>query len=695
MVHEHERHHVDSGSLPPKASRLKDPESTLQRRAALSGRLDAVTPHGGLWLQRVIGNAGMAARLEEERSPVHDIVSRPGEPLAHDVREGMEGRLDHDFRDVRVHSDSAADTSARSVNANAYTVGSHIVFQRSAFDPGSQQGQRTLAHELTHVVQQRNGAVDGTPTAGGISVSGPSDRFEREAATTAQRAMATTAAASSMAPAQVQRRTAGEEQEGEEPEKTAHGLAMTTSMGRARTADRNGHANMPRRAQTQSTGAARRAAIAEPAARRLQSRVGNAAVTAIAGNRAVGGVIGSAEGAGPTVAAAMPALHALVVQRDGPVTEETGIKVEPGPVRPSAMGSRFPLPASVTLLKPPGGGRGGWLTAPSFMLRLDPRGMVAALLDQVSLGGFQLTNPTLVYQADTNSISAVGTVSIPTKYPPRFDSATNIDVRVRSSGLDRFDIQARTGPFVADLTVDLTYNSASLKRALKAVMAGDLGAAATGLGDIERHARFGISGSAGVGGAAHKLPLTFLRGSGSVGPSGATVWGGAAGAVGLPKGTFHPKLDVPAAGAALGGASVKRDGGYTAGYGFGGITGTPSIQNLVTGDLAGAFDPFAYAQLTAIHETANGLKFEIKISAQKRLGSTGTSGTSVEQFRSDLDAQRRYGVVRPESDPIKRADIDPAVLSQWSNLQSDPTSSTSGMSAGVEVTGKFDLLGGR
>jgi hypothetical protein len=88
-----------------------------------------------------------------------------------------------------VHDDSRAHDSAVSVNANAYTVGSNIVFQRDRFDPGSTDGKLTLAHELTHVVQQRSGPVDGTPTGGGIKVSDPSDRFEREASANAERVM--------------------------------------------------------------------------------------------------------------------------------------------------------------------------------------------------------------------------------------------------------------------------------------------------------------------------------------------------------------------------------------------------------------------------------------------------------------------------------------------------------------------------
>jgi hypothetical protein len=89
------------------------------------------------------------------------------------------------------------------VNAHAYTVGSNIVFQRDRYDPGSDTGRTMLAHELTHVVQQRSGPVDGTPTAGGIKVSDPSDRFEREAAANAERVMSAPAPVAPSGPASV------------------------------------------------------------------------------------------------------------------------------------------------------------------------------------------------------------------------------------------------------------------------------------------------------------------------------------------------------------------------------------------------------------------------------------------------------------------------------------------------------------
>jgi hypothetical protein len=175
--------------LRPKASRLEEPESALALKAALSGRLDVAGPKGVVGLQRVAGNAGTAALVEEERSPVLDTVGSGGSPLSEDVRTDMEGRLGHDFGDVRVHNDGAAHESAKSVNAQAFTVGSDVVFQSGMYDPSSDSGRHMLAHELTHVVQQRSGPVDGTDAGGGVKISDPSDRFERDAVANADRAM--------------------------------------------------------------------------------------------------------------------------------------------------------------------------------------------------------------------------------------------------------------------------------------------------------------------------------------------------------------------------------------------------------------------------------------------------------------------------------------------------------------------------
>ncbi|HEX3542816.1 MAG TPA: DUF4157 domain-containing protein [Acidimicrobiales bacterium] len=82
---------------------------------------------------------------------------------------------------IRVHTDSRADTLARSVDAVAFTTGRDIFFRSGAYQPGSRSGLQLLAHEGTHVAQQAAGPVSGTPIGGGLAVSDPSDRYEREA----------------------------------------------------------------------------------------------------------------------------------------------------------------------------------------------------------------------------------------------------------------------------------------------------------------------------------------------------------------------------------------------------------------------------------------------------------------------------------------------------------------------------------
>ena len=186
---------AEEAGLRPKASRIEEPVSDHAGRAAVEGRADVLGEAGMMGLQRAAGNSAVSSMVDDDPSPVHEVIGSGGRPLEPDVRADMEGRLGHDFGDVRVHDDSAAQRSAQSVDAHAYTVGSNIVFQRDQYDPGSDTGRTMLAHELTHVVQQRSGPVDGTPTPGGIKVSDPSDRFEREAAANAERAMAAPAPA--------------------------------------------------------------------------------------------------------------------------------------------------------------------------------------------------------------------------------------------------------------------------------------------------------------------------------------------------------------------------------------------------------------------------------------------------------------------------------------------------------------------
>jgi hypothetical protein len=85
---------------------------------------------------------------------VDEVLSGPGRPLDPAARAFMEPRFRHDFSHVRVHTDERAGRSADAVAAQAYTVGSQIVFGQRRYAPATRDGRRLLAHELAHIVQQ-------------------------------------------------------------------------------------------------------------------------------------------------------------------------------------------------------------------------------------------------------------------------------------------------------------------------------------------------------------------------------------------------------------------------------------------------------------------------------------------------------------------------------------------------------------
>ncbi len=108
---------------------------------------------------------------------VHDVLRSPGHPLDTATRSFMEPRFGHDFSQARVHTDARAAASAGAVNALAYTVGRDVVFGAGQYEPGTMEGRRLLAHELTHVVQQGNQSTLQSKLAIGQS----HDSFEQEA----------------------------------------------------------------------------------------------------------------------------------------------------------------------------------------------------------------------------------------------------------------------------------------------------------------------------------------------------------------------------------------------------------------------------------------------------------------------------------------------------------------------------------
>src|SRR5260370_9606598 len=98
--------------------------------------------------------AVFAAKRTQVPAVVHDVFRSAGEPLDASARTFFEPRFGKDFSHVRVHVDAFAAQSARAVNALAYTVGNHVVFDAGEYDVQRNDGRRLIAHELAHVVQQ-------------------------------------------------------------------------------------------------------------------------------------------------------------------------------------------------------------------------------------------------------------------------------------------------------------------------------------------------------------------------------------------------------------------------------------------------------------------------------------------------------------------------------------------------------------
>lgn len=99
-----------------------------------------------------------------------------GRGLPAPVRARMEAAFGQDFSHVRIHVDQAAEQAAQSLQAHAFATGADLYFGRGEFRPGTQTGDRLIAHELTHVVQADEGRL---PSSGGVS--SPTDSAEVEA----------------------------------------------------------------------------------------------------------------------------------------------------------------------------------------------------------------------------------------------------------------------------------------------------------------------------------------------------------------------------------------------------------------------------------------------------------------------------------------------------------------------------------
>jgi len=128
-------------------------------------------------VQRSIeGGSSSASGVAAVPASVHRVLDCSGATLSPALRAPFEALFGHDFSTVRIHADTEAASSAAAIQARAYTFGHHVVMGAGQWQPHTSAGNRLLAHELTHVVQQ------GTSSPGTAStISNPHDHAEHEA----------------------------------------------------------------------------------------------------------------------------------------------------------------------------------------------------------------------------------------------------------------------------------------------------------------------------------------------------------------------------------------------------------------------------------------------------------------------------------------------------------------------------------
>jgi Domain of unknown function (DUF4157) len=162
---------VKQGLALQKKLRISEPGDKYEQEADRVANQVMQMPLSEIYLYSSIGQIQRQNRSESEKfnqqsivgSNISDsetsqltsgILSSNGQPLDSTSRAFMEPRFGQDFSHIRIHTGIQADESARSLHANAYTLGSHIVFANDKYQPNTVSGQHLLAHELTHTMQQ-------------------------------------------------------------------------------------------------------------------------------------------------------------------------------------------------------------------------------------------------------------------------------------------------------------------------------------------------------------------------------------------------------------------------------------------------------------------------------------------------------------------------------------------------------------
>src|SRR5690242_13191656 len=109
-----------------------------------------------------------ASELVREETPTWPtapslVPQESSQPLDSATQATMGGRFGHNFADVRIYTGPEAAQSAATLGARAFSAGREIAFGAGEYAPDTGAGQRLIAHELAHVVQQGGASGAGAP----------------------------------------------------------------------------------------------------------------------------------------------------------------------------------------------------------------------------------------------------------------------------------------------------------------------------------------------------------------------------------------------------------------------------------------------------------------------------------------------------------------------------------------------------
>jgi hypothetical protein len=149
-----DRHEIEADRIADNVMQMRDTSSGPKPVSNIDEEEDQTVAAGP-----VMNGAAASglAKVQIPQSRSH-LVPGQGRPLDSGTRNFMEPRFGSNFGDVRIHTDEKANASADSIGARAYTLGNNIVFAKNAYSDSS-AGRHLLAHELTHVMQQRDSRV--------------------------------------------------------------------------------------------------------------------------------------------------------------------------------------------------------------------------------------------------------------------------------------------------------------------------------------------------------------------------------------------------------------------------------------------------------------------------------------------------------------------------------------------------------